>query len=59
MRRPARWLQDNLDRIPRIYVTVDSHQPFDIAHPTFWRNADGAYPSVMTIIELNDEREGH
>ena len=58
MRRLARWLQGNLDHISRIHVTLDSHQPFDIAHPTFWRNAEAAHPSAMTIIELADVREG-
>jgi nicotinamidase-related amidase len=58
MRRLAHWLQDNLDRISRIHVTLDSHQPFDIAHPTFWRNAEAAHPSAMSIIELKDVREG-
>lgn len=59
MRRLAQWLQDNLGRISRIHVTLDSHQPFDIAHPTFWRDADGAHPSAMSTIELKDVREGH
>ena len=45
MQRVARWLRENLDRVSRIHVTLDSHQPFDIAHPSFWRDAHG-------VIEL-------
>jgi nicotinamidase/pyrazinamidase len=58
MKRLARWLRDNSQRISRIHITLDSHQPFDIAHPTFWRDARGQHPGPMTTIELKDVREG-
>src|SRR6185437_11277693 len=44
MKRLAHWLNDNSGRIAQIHVTLDSHQPFDIAHPTFWRDANGNHP---------------
>jgi len=56
MKRLAHWLNDNSGRIAQIHVTLDSHQPFDIAHPTFWRDANGNHPRPMSVIELKDVR---
>ena len=58
MQRLARWLRETSERIARIHVTLDSHQPFDIAHPTFWRGAHGAHPSPMTLIDPADVQAG-
>lgn len=58
MQRLARWLRENSERIARIHVTLDSHQPFDIAHPTFWRDAHGAHPLPMTLIDLAEVQAG-
>lgn len=41
-----------------IHVTMDSHNPIDIAHPCWWRNEQGALPSPLTIISLEDVRNG-
>lgn len=37
-------------KLRKIHVTLDSHQVVDIAHPAFWRDADGNLPDPMTII---------
>jgi nicotinamidase-related amidase len=54
MKRLARWLNGNSARISQVHVTLDSHQPFDIAHPTFWRDASGNHPAPMSVIERKD-----
>jgi nicotinamidase/pyrazinamidase len=54
MKRLARWLNDNSARISQIHVTLDSHQPVDIAHPTFWRDAKGNHPAPLSVIERED-----
>jgi nicotinamidase-related amidase len=41
-------------KIDNIYVTVDSHHCDDIAHPYFWKDADGNPPDPFTIIEPKD-----
>ncbi|MDQ8022117.1 MAG: hypothetical protein REI94_09770 [Moraxellaceae bacterium] len=41
-----------------ITVTLDSHQHLDIAHPTFWRNADGSALAPFTQITAVDLRVG-
>lgn len=39
-----------------ISVTLDSHHRFDIAHPTFWTDADGAAVAPFTEITAADVR---
>jgi nicotinamidase/pyrazinamidase len=41
-----------------IHVTMDSHNPIDIAHPTWWRNAKGDAPAPFTLISAADVRNG-
>ena len=41
-----------------ITVTLDSHQHLDIAHPTFWQDAEGAAISLFTQITAADLRSG-
>jgi len=41
-----------------ITVTLDSHHRYDVAHPTFWRTADGAAPGPFTQISAADVRAG-
>jgi nicotinamidase-related amidase len=42
----------------RITVTLDSHQRFDIGHPSFWRTQQGAAPSAFTQVTAEDVRAG-
>jgi nicotinamidase-related amidase len=41
-----------------ITVTLDSHQRIDIAHPGFWRRADGSAVSPFTPITAAQVRKG-
>ncbi|MDR3479522.1 MAG: cysteine hydrolase [Burkholderiaceae bacterium] len=41
-----------------ISVTLDSHHRLDIAHPTFWQNADGGAVDPFTQIAAADVRGG-
>jgi nicotinamidase-related amidase len=50
MQRLARWLDSASAHIEQIHVTLDSHQPFDIAHPGFWRDSQGRAPAPFTVI---------
>ncbi|RAS15777.1 nicotinamidase-related amidase [Microvirgula sp. AG722] len=45
-------------RLDRIHVTLDSHQPVDIAHPVWWCNADGEAPAPFTLITVGDVESG-
>lgn len=41
-----------------IHVTMDSHNPLDIAHPIWWRNTKGDAPAPFTLISAADVRNG-
>lgn len=45
-------------RLADIHVTMDSHRVVDVAHPAFWRDADGNHPAPFTIISHNDVKSG-
>jgi len=44
--------------LQEVFVTLDSHQHLDIAHPTFWQTAAGEPVSPFTQIEAADVRRG-
>ncbi|MGV7210449.1 cysteine hydrolase [Oxalobacteraceae bacterium A2-2] len=41
-----------------ISITLDSHHRYDIAHPTFWQDADGGPVAPFTEIAAADVRAG-
>ncbi|MBN8436824.1 MAG: hypothetical protein J0L95_02055 [Candidatus Accumulibacter sp.] len=51
-----------IDRVGRklydIHVTLDSHNPVDIAHPTWWSDEQGNAPAPFTVISARDVRGG-
>ena len=48
--RIAEMIRENMDSIDEIYVSLDTHMKYHIAHPTFWENKDGKNPSPFTVI---------
>jgi nicotinamidase-related amidase len=44
--------------LSRITVTLDSHQSYDIAHPTFWEAVDGGAVGPFTAITAAQVRAG-
>lgn len=46
------------DKLYDVHVTMDSHNPLDIAHPTWWRNSKGDAPAPFTLISADDVRSG-
>jgi nicotinamidase-related amidase len=44
--------------LSRITVTLDSHQRYDIAHPTFWEAGDGGAVGPFTAITAAQVRAG-
>ncbi|WP_050400454.1 cysteine hydrolase family protein [Bradyrhizobium embrapense] len=45
-------------RLNDIHVTLDSHRVIDVAHPGFWRGADGKHPAPFTMITNADIKSG-
>jgi nicotinamidase/pyrazinamidase len=58
MLRLARFIGAAGPQIDAISVTLDSHHRRDIAHPTFWRQGDGAPVSPFTPITAAELRAG-
>lgn len=58
MKTLANWILANREEIDYIGVTLDSHQPNDIAHPSFWQDKDGNFPAPFTIITSAEVESG-
>ena len=50
MQRTAAFIRAAGSHLSEITVTLDSHHRVDIAHPTFWRTADGGAVAPFTTI---------
>jgi len=58
MKRLAAFIDRIGAAIDRIHVTLDSHQPIDIAHPSWWLDENGASPAPFTVITSRDLSAG-
>lgn len=58
MLRLAELINRGHDGLSQISVTLDSHHRLDIAHPTFWRQADGQPVVTFTEISAEEVRAG-
>ncbi|MCB9496885.1 MAG: cysteine hydrolase [Fibrobacteria bacterium] len=50
MVRLARWIRGHVDALDAVTLTLDQHHRLDIAHPPFWRRADGGPVQPFTPI---------
>ncbi|MGC4075479.1 MAG: cysteine hydrolase [Rubrivivax sp.] len=58
MLRLADYIDRYGDDIDAITVTLDSHHRIDVAHPPFWRGADGSEVTPFTAISAQQVRDG-
>ena len=58
MQRTAALIREGGAGLAGITVTLDSHHHVDVAHPTFWRRADGAAVAPFTTITAAQVRAG-
>jgi len=56
--RLSRFIKQNASKIDGIILTQDNHQVMDIAHPKFWRDADGNMPQPFTGISPEEVEQG-
>lgn len=56
--RMAALIRQHTDQIDHIVVTLDTHHVLDIAHPLFWHDALGNYPTPFTQITGDDVDTG-
>ncbi len=56
--RLNRFITENQEEIDYICATLDTHPVHDIAHPSFWSDADGNSPAPFTQITLAEVKAG-
>jgi len=52
--RASRWIYANMERITKVAVSLDTHNPFQIFHPCWWVDDKGKNPPPFTAITLKD-----
>ncbi|GKT21376.1 cysteine hydrolase [Acidovorax sp. SUPP3334] len=58
MQRLAAFIRRVGQGLDGVTVTLDSHQRYDVAHPTFWRRGDGGEVAPFTPITAAQVRAG-
>lgn len=58
VRRLTQFIYDNMNKISRIAVSIDTHIPQQIFHPCWWIDENGNHPAPNTIISLADLDSG-
>lgn len=58
MTRLAAFIDANARRLDDIHITLDSHNPVDIAHPAWWVDVNGVAPAPFTGIDEDDVAAG-
>ena len=58
MQRLKTFIVSNKEHIDHICVTLDSHTIHDIAHPRFWKNKEGNFPTPFTQITFAEVLAG-
>ena len=56
--RVAAFIHKNSEFIDQIVMTQDNHHPLDIAHPGFWRNAQGDQPQPFSQLTAEEVENG-
>lgn len=54
MLRVAAFIKRVGAKLADIHVTLDSHHIFDVAHPSWWKDAAGNHPAPFTVITAKD-----
>ncbi len=50
----ASWIYKNIDKITDIAISLDTHQPLQIFHPSWWVDENGKHPDPFTVITKED-----
>lgn len=54
----TKFLYNNLHKITNIAVSLDTHAPMQIFHPSWWVDENGKHPNPLTIISSDDVGHG-
>ena len=58
VKKISKFIKNNKESIDSIFVSLDTHNSYDIAHPDFWVDKDGNKPAPFTAITLGDFKAG-
>lgn len=58
IKRVHDFIVNNKRQFSNITLTADSHYPYHVAHPIFWKDKDGNHPVPFTVITLQDVKDG-
>lgn len=58
VRRLISFIYKNLNQITDITASMDTHYPYQIFYPTWWKGRDGKNPPPYTMITYADIRNG-
>ncbi|MEP7289132.1 MAG: hypothetical protein ABI947_25545 [Chloroflexota bacterium] len=53
-RRTVEWMYRNVQSLTHITASLDTHMPFHIFYPSWWKNAQGEHPAPYTVISAED-----
>ncbi len=56
--RSIEWIYQNLHQISALYFSLDTHQVFQIFHPSWWVNEKGEHPAPFSVISAADVEAG-
>ncbi|MCA9521626.1 MAG: nicotinamidase [Myxococcales bacterium] len=56
--RAIEWIYRNLEQLTALHFSLDTHRVFQIFHPAWWVDANGANPGPFTVISHDDVRSG-
>lgn len=54
VKRIVNFIWENMDKITKFYVTLDSHRVFHIFMPSWWSDKNGNPPKPFTVITPED-----
>ncbi len=54
LQRLLGWTYDNMSKITSVKLSKDTHNVFQIFHPSWWQDSSGEKPQPLTAITLQD-----
>jgi nicotinamidase-related amidase len=57
-RRTVEWLYRNTQRVSQIVASLDTHIPYQIFFPGWWKNEQGEHPMPYTVIPSEEVHSG-
>ena len=56
--RTIEFIYRNVQQITHIAASLDTHLPFHIFYPSWWKNTNGEHPAPYTVVSHDEVRRG-